>query len=116
MKQGNILMRLSYHLRKYLIIYTVIVLLFGIVTGNIWNEIIIENKNLLKNLIILFAILTIYPSMIQLKTEYLMHEFKNLRAIITGITYIFIISPLTAIILSPLLIIKCYRLDLLPQT
>lgn len=101
-KQGNILVRLSYHLKKYLIIYTIIVLLLGVLCGNIWSEVIIENKSLLKSLIVLFAILTIYPSMIQLKTEHLMREFKNHRAMITGVIYVFIVSPLVAITLSPL--------------
>jgi len=100
MRRRNILIRLALHLKKYFLLYTVSVLILGILTGNIWSRIVIENKLLFKNLIIIFAILTIYPSMIQLKTEHLAHEFKKLHAILTGSIYVFILSPLIAFFLS----------------
>ena len=59
------------------------------------------NKSLLSNLVIFFAILTIYPSMVQLKTEGLAKSFRSWRQILVSLIYVFVLSPIIAFGLAP---------------
>ncbi len=90
------------HVRKYLLLYTIIVLILGVLVGYPLHNIIVKNKGLLKNLILTFAILTLYPSMIQLRTEGLVESFKNYKPIAATIAYIFILAPLLAFLAAPI--------------
>lgn len=92
------LLKLSMHVRKYLLLYTVIVLILGILIGYPIRNFVTKNKTFLKNLILTFAILTLYPSMIQLRTGRLARSFKNHKPIITTVGYIFILAPLLSFI------------------
>ena len=49
------------------------------------------------------AILTIYPSMIQLRLDELGNAAKKLKAVTVGLTMVFAVAPLLAILLAPLL-------------
>ncbi len=97
------LSRLYSHVRRYLLLYTILVLILGIIVGYILRSYITTNKILLKNLILTFAILTLYPSMIQLRTDGLAKGFKHHKAISSTITYIFILAPFLAILLAGIL-------------
>ncbi|MDG6925749.1 MAG: hypothetical protein JRN09_04285 [Nitrososphaerota archaeon] len=55
----------SEHVRKYLILYTLLSVAVAIPAGYYSQDFTAANKGLFSNLVIFFAILTIYPSMIQ---------------------------------------------------
>jgi ACR3 family arsenite transporter len=60
-----------------------------------------SNKDLFSNLVIFFAIMTIYPSMIQLKTEGLAKSFQSWRLMVISLIYVFLLSPVMALGLAP---------------
>ena len=94
---------LSEHVRKYLIAYTVLSLAVAVPIGYFTQSFTSANKNLFSNLVIFFAILTIYPSMIQLKTEGLGKSFRSWKPIVASMTYVFILSPAIAFAVAPTL-------------
>ncbi|MDG6998697.1 MAG: arsenic resistance protein [Nitrososphaerota archaeon] len=91
----------SEHVRKYLILYTLLSVLIAIPVGYYSSAFTATNKELFSNLVIFLAILTIYPSMIQLKTEGLANSFRSWRAMIISLIYVFILSPIIAFALAP---------------
>jgi arsenite transporter len=91
----------SEHVRKYLIVYTIISVTLAVPVGYYSREFTAANKELFSNLVIFFAILTIYPSMIQLKTEGLAKSFRLWKPILVSLAYVFILSPAIAFIVAP---------------
>ncbi len=91
----------SEHVRKYLIVYTVLSIALALPIGYYSSGFTATNKDLFSNLVILFAILTIYPSMIQLKTEGLAHSLKSWRPMLVSLVYVFVLSPIIAFGLAP---------------
>lgn len=94
---------ISENLRKYLIVYTLLSVILAILVGHYTVSFTTRNKGVFSNLVIIFAILTIYPSMIQLKTEGFAKELKSWRPILVSLLYVFALSPLIAFILGPTL-------------
>lgn len=92
---------LSEHVRKYLILYTLLSVAIAIPVGYYSRAFTASNKELFSNLVIFCAILTIYPSMIQLKTEGFAKQPRSWRPIVASLIYIFALSPLIAFILAP---------------
>ncbi len=103
MPREKLLLELYSHVRKYLLLYTILVLILGVIAGYILKSSIASNKVLLKNLILTFAILTLYPSMIQLRTDGLAKGFKHHKAILSTVAYIFILAPSLAILFAGIL-------------
>lgn len=98
---NNKALRLSEHLRKYLLLYIMIVILISIVIGHYEADPIKMHKNLVKNTIIGLAILTLLPSMIQLRSEKLGNELKdNKLETILGVVLMFLVGPAIAITLA----------------
>ena len=93
----------SEHVRKYLILYTLLSVAVAIPAGYYSQGFTAANKGLFSNLVIFFAILTIYPSMIQLKTEGLSKSLKSWRPMAISLVYVFALSPLVAFALAPTL-------------
>jgi ACR3 family arsenite efflux pump ArsB len=62
-----------------------------------------SNGQLFSNLVIFFAILTIYPSMIQLKSEGFVRELKSWRSILVSLFYVFMLAPVLAFGIGPTL-------------
>ena len=93
--------RVSEHVRKYLILYTVLSVGIAIPVGYFSNAFTATNKQFLSNLVIFFAILTVYPSMIQLKTEGLAKSFRQWKPILVSLVYVFILSPVIAFAIAP---------------
>lgn len=89
------------HVRKYLIIYTVVSLAIAIPVGYYTRAFTSANKSLFSDLVLIFAILTIYPSMVQLKTEGLGKSFRSWKAIVVSMVYVFVLSPVIAFTLAP---------------
>jgi hypothetical protein len=78
MEPKRCVVSLSNHVRKYLIVYTILSTLPALPIGYYFKEAIALNKAIISNLVIFLAILTIYPSMIQLKTEGLLKSAKKI--------------------------------------
>ncbi|MDG7037439.1 MAG: arsenic resistance protein [Nitrososphaerota archaeon] len=92
---------ISGFLRKYLLLFTLLMIVIAIPLGYANGKWVAENKSLISNLVILLAISTIYPSMIQLKTENMLKMFRKWKLIAISIVYVFIFSPLMAYALGP---------------
>lgn len=88
-------------MRKYLVLYTVLSVAVAVPVGYYSSAFTAASKGLFSNLVIFFAILTIYPSMIQLKTEGLAKSFRSWKPILVSLVYVFIISPAVAFGLAP---------------
>jgi ACR3 family arsenite transporter len=91
----------SEHVRKYLILYTLLSVASAVPAGYYSQDFTAANKGLFSNLVIFFAILTIYPSMVQLKTEGLAKTFKLWKPIFVSLIYVFLLSPIIAFTLAP---------------
>ncbi len=94
---------ISEHIRRYLIIYTIISVSAAILVGYLSESVTFANKGLFSDLVILFAIMTIYPSMIQLKTEGFARELRSWKPITVSLLYVFALSPLIAFLVGPTL-------------
>jgi ACR3 family arsenite transporter len=94
--------RLSKHMKDFLLLYSIIALIIGLVVGYAYRGFFKTHQGLVKDTILLFAILTIYPSMIQLRTEKLRDAAKNLRGVLLGLSMVFIAAPLLAMLFSKL--------------
>ena len=88
-------------MRKYLVFYTLLSVAIAVPIGYYSSAFTTASKGLFSNLVILFAILTIYPSMIQLKTEGLASSFRSWKPIFVSLVYVFVISPAVAFGLAP---------------
>jgi ACR3 family arsenite efflux pump ArsB len=95
--------RLSGHVRKYLIVYTILSTILALPIGYYFKGAIASNKALISNLVVILAALTIYPSMIQLKTEGLLKSFRSWKQIVLVMFYVFLLSPLLAFLIAPTL-------------
>jgi ACR3 family arsenite transporter len=98
---ANRIHSVSEHVRKYLILYTLLSVIIAIPIGYYSKSFTAGNKDLFSNLVIFFAILTIYPSMIQLKTEGLAKTFRSWKPIVVSLIYVFVLSPIIAFTLAP---------------
>jgi ACR3 family arsenite efflux pump ArsB len=89
-------------MRKYLIVYTFLSLLIGLIVGCKYTHFFKSNPKLVKNLIVTFAILTIYPSMVQLRTEELAKSAGRFKEISISIFFVFVVAPLLAMAFAKL--------------
>jgi len=95
--------RLSDHVRRYLIIYTFLFTILALPIGYYFKAVIISPQTLISNLVVILAILTIYPSMIQLRVEGFLRSFRSWKQIVLSMLYIFLLSPLLAFLMAPTL-------------
>jgi ACR3 family arsenite efflux pump ArsB len=95
----GIISSLSNVVRRYLILFTIFSALLALPLSNV----LVIDKALVSNLVTFLAILTIYPSMIQLKMEGLMKSIKQFKQIALSIFYVFIVSPLLSFLIAPCL-------------
>ena len=63
--------------RKYLILLTLASTLLAIPLGYYFSRTVAASKLFISNLVVVLAVLTIYPSMIQLKTEGLLKSMRK---------------------------------------
>jgi len=92
--------KISSYVRENLLLFTVVALLTGLVIGYLFSGFFQSYTEEIKNFIMVVAILTIYPSMIQLQMEKLAKSMKAVKAITLGMIFIFIISPMMAYIFA----------------
>ena len=80
---------LAEHVRRYLIAYVIISVGLGVGLGAAFSGFSAAgSRTLLSNLVIAFAILTIYPSMVQMKTEGLARGFRSWKQITNSVLYV----------------------------
>jgi len=94
---------LSTHLNKHFLEYTVLALFIGFLIGLALKPWIASHSALMKNLIMVFAILTIYPSMIQLRGEKLGEAAKKGKELLIALIFIFVLAPILAMIFAYLI-------------
>ncbi len=87
-------LRLAEHLRKYLLVYVVLVILLALPVGYYGGSFFKANKVLMKNMILSLAIITLFPSMIQLRSERFVSELKEkVKDTVIGLIFIFGVAP-----------------------
>jgi ACR3 family arsenite transporter len=89
--------------KKYLVLLSLFSTILALPIGFYFNNAIVSNKPLISNTILLLAFLTIFPSMIQLKTEGLLKSMKKVKEILLSLLYVFVVSPFLAFLISPIL-------------
>ena len=99
----GVIATLSEHIRRYLIVYTLLSVSIAIPVGYYTRAFTVINRGLFSDLVIIFAIMTIYPSMIQLKTEGFAKELRSWKPIMVSLVYVFVLSPFVAFIVGPTL-------------
>ncbi|MCE4606631.1 MAG: bile acid:sodium symporter [Desulfurococcales archaeon] len=100
MANGKVL-RITEHLRDYLLLYVIIAIVIALPIGYYNAEFFKTHKELIKETIISLAIITLYPSMIQLRSEKFVDEFRGkVKETILALIIIFLIAPLTAMFLA----------------
>ena len=93
----NAALKFSEHLRKYLLLYVFLVIFLALLVGYYNVGFFKAHKVEVKNAIILLAIATLYPSMIQLRSEKFRSELKGkIRETVLALLFIFLIAPLLA--------------------
>ncbi len=92
---------LAEHVRKYLLLYTFVSVALAVIVGYYTMHFTAANRGLFANLVIIFAIMTIYPSMIQLKSEGFLKELRSWKPILISVVYVFVLSPVLAFIIGP---------------
>ncbi|MCC6051394.1 MAG: bile acid:sodium symporter [Thermofilum sp.] len=99
----SVVAALALVVRKYLILLTLASTLLAIPIGYYLSGVVAANRPLISNLVVVLAVLTIYPSMIQLKTEGLLKSMRKVKEILLSLIYVFLASPLLAILVAPTL-------------
>jgi len=93
--------KIATHLKKYLIVYVILVILIALPIGYYNAGYFKAHKEIIKNAILSLAIGTLLPSMIQLRSEKMGRELRfKLKEAIIAIIIIFIITPLLAMLFA----------------
>jgi hypothetical protein len=95
--------RMEQHLKRYFLHYTLLAVVLSIALSTLLRVMVRHYGGTLTVLIVIFAILTIVPSMIQLRTEAMPKAARNWKAIVAMVAYSFIIMPLISLLLAPAL-------------
>ncbi len=93
--------RIAAHLKKYLMVYVILVILIALPIGYYNAGYFKAHKEMIKNVILSLAIGTLLPSMIQLRSEKMGKELRSkFKETIVAMIIIFIITPLIAMIFA----------------
>ncbi len=93
--------RVANHLKKYLIIYVILIILIALPIGYYNAGYFKAHKETIKNVILSLAIGTLLPSMIQLRSEKMGKELRlKLKEVAVAVVIIFVITPLLAMLLA----------------
>ena len=96
--------KLSAHLKKYLLLYSILAIALGWLLGLKFPQIAKNNKKLFSSMITVIVFLMIYPMMINLNLGKLPKVFKRPKPIALSLIYNFIITPIIAFLLIALFI------------
>lgn len=95
------IVRIAKHLRKYMLFYLFLVIVVALLFGYKYKVFFKFQKDLVKNMIITLAVITLYPSMVQLKFELFVSSFfKKIKIIFVALVILFVINPLFSIWLA----------------
>lgn len=96
--------RLASHLKKYMLAYTVLSIVLAVVVGHFASYALARiSKGTYTDLVMVLAIATVYPSMIQLRGEALGSAFKQWKGLLLSLAYVFLLAPFMAFALAPAL-------------
>ena len=86
--------RLASHLKKYMLAYTVLSIVLAVVVGHFASYALARiSKGTYTDLVMVLAIATVYPSMIQLRGEALGSAFKQWKGLLLSLAYVFLLAP-----------------------
>ncbi len=89
------------HIKKYLVIYVILVILIALPIGYYNAAYFKSHKDIIKDVILSLAIGTIFPSMIQLRSEKLRGELlSKFKEVAIVLTISFVITPLLAMLFA----------------
>jgi len=94
------LKRFHQHLKKNLLWYSLIAIALGLGVGHQSGDFISSNQKPLANLIIFVVFMLIYPMMVNLRLEFLVKAFKNVKALLLTLFYNFLWAPLVGYALA----------------
>lgn len=87
-------------MKKYLLVLTIIALIAGTITGYYIAPTIKQHKELLKYVIIILAISTLYPSMIKLRLEKIGRALRDTKSLLTAILLTLLIAPALSMLIA----------------
>ena len=96
--------KVTMNIKKYLIIYSIIVIAIGWGLGMHYTHYAAVHKPIFSNLIVLFVFFMIYPMMINMDWGKTKEIAKDPKAIIMSLVYNYAITPVIAFILAKLFI------------
>ena len=97
-------LKLSNHLKKFLLLYSILVIGIGWVLGLQFADVARTNKKIFSHIITVIVFLMIYPMMINLNLEKILKIFKKPKPMVLSLIYNFIISPVLSFLLIALFI------------
>jgi len=87
-------------MKKYLLLLTIIVLILGTITGYHIAPAVKQHRELLKYIIIILAISTLYPSMIKLRLGRIGNAARNGRSLFTALLLTLLVAPGLAMLIA----------------
>ena len=96
--------KLSAHLKKYLLLYSILAIAFGWLLGLQYPNIAINNKKFFSSMITVIVFLMIYPMMINLNLGKIPKLFKRPKPILLSLIYNFILTPILSFLIIALFI------------
>jgi len=96
--------KLSAHLKKYLLLYSILAIALGWLLGLKYPSIAMHNKKFFSSMITIIVFLMIYPMMINLNLGKIPKVFKRPKPIVLSLIYNFILTPILAFLLIALFI------------
>ncbi len=97
-------LKLNKHLKKFLLLYSILAIGIGWVLGLQFSDFARANKKLFSHIITVIVFLMIYPMMINLNLEKILKIFKKPKPILLSLIYNFIIAPVLSFLLIALFI------------
>ena len=96
------------NIKRYFLVYTILSIIIAIFLSYTFKSYVIKNNRIITLLIVIFAVLTIGPSMLQLKIEVIPKALHKWKAIMVIVFYSFFVMPLLALLFAHILINKYF--------
>ncbi|MGC8609165.1 MAG: hypothetical protein ACP5UV_04755 [Thermoplasmata archaeon] len=98
-----IINKIDSNITRYFLIYTVLSIIIAIFLSYTLKNYVIKYDKIITLLLVIFAVFTIGPSMLQLKIEVMPRAFHKWNAIMIMVFYSFIAMPLFALFFAHIL-------------
>ncbi len=96
--------KLSKHLKKFLLLYSILAIGIGWILGLQFPDFVKANKKFLSNIITVIVFFMIYPMMINLNLGKILKVFKKPKPMALSLIYNFVITPIISFLLIALFI------------